>query len=79
MSKIFELCILNNFDNVVTSNRQFGFKKNVGCQHSLHSVRKVVNFFNTKGSTVNIGVINLKKNSIRQVFMVFYVSCKRGI
>jgi hypothetical protein len=61
VSKIFEYCILINFDNISTSERQFGFKKSIGCQNSLHTVRKVVNYFNHRKSTVNIGVIDLKK------------------
>ena len=61
ISKMFELCIMNNLINLSTSERQFGFKKNVGCNNSIHFVRKTVNYFNNKKSTVNIGVIDLRK------------------
>jgi hypothetical protein len=60
ISKIFEHCIIN-FIDCKTSNRQFGFKKEVGCINSLHTLRKVINYFNTRKSTVNVGVIDLKK------------------
>ena len=60
ISKIFEYCIIKHV-NFKTSNRQFGFKKKVGCINSLHTVRKVINYFNVRKSTVNIGVIDLKK------------------
>ena len=61
MSKIFEYCILDNFTGIETSERQFGFKPKVGCNNSLYNVRKVINFFNKRQSTVNIGVIDLRK------------------
>ena len=60
ISKIFERCIIRYID-FETSNRQFGFKKKVGCINSLHKLRKVINYFNNKKSTVNLGVIDLKK------------------
>ena len=60
ISKIFEYCIVKHVD-LKTSNRQFGFKKKVGCINSLHTVRKVINYFNARKSTVNVGVIDLKK------------------
>ena len=61
VSKIFEHCIMDSFTDTGTSERQFGFKKNVGCSNSIHSIRKVINYFNNRKSTVNIGVIDLKK------------------
>jgi len=61
ISKIFEHCIVKHFDHIKTSDRQFGFKKNVGCYNSIHTVRKVVKFFNNRNSTINIGSIDLKK------------------
>src|SRR5579872_7508039 len=61
ISKIFERCVLNNLNNLKTSNRQFGFKEKVGCLNSINTVRKVINFFNNKKSTINLGVIDLKQ------------------
>ena len=61
ISKIFEHCIASNFDHIKTSKRQFGFKKNVGCSNSIHTVRKAVKFFNSRNTTVNIGSIDLSK------------------
>ena len=60
ISKLFEHCI-KKFIDVPTSVRQFGFKKNVGCENALHSLRKVVNYFNNRKSTINAGVIDLRK------------------
>jgi hypothetical protein len=45
LSKVFEHCI-KKFVNIPTSSRQFGFKKQVGCANALHSLRKVINYFN---------------------------------
>ena len=47
--------------SITRSDRQFGFKKGVSCNNSLHTVRKVNKYFNLGNSTVNVGVIVLKK------------------
>ena len=54
ISKVFEHCLKEHFENINTSIRQFGFKEGVGCNNSLHSVRKVVRYFNNRKSTVNL-------------------------
>ena len=61
ISKVFEHCLKEHFENINTSIRQFGFKEGVGCNNSLHSVRKVVRYFNNRKSTVNLGIIDLRK------------------
>jgi len=60
VSKIFENCLLTILNVIKTSDRQFGFKKGVGCVDSIHNVRKVINYFNSRNSTVSIGAIDLK-------------------
>ena len=49
ISKIFEHCIADyvHFKSN-TSTRQFGFKKNVGCINSIHTLRKTINYFVTR-------------------------------
>jgi len=43
LSKIFEHCILNRFANYLTSSdKQFGFKKKMGCVHVIYSMRRVI-------------------------------------
>ena len=43
ISKVFEHAILNRFcDYFNTSDHQFGFKKNVSCNHAIYCVRNVV-------------------------------------
>ena len=61
ISKMFEHCILLYLNKLTTADRQFGFKKNVECNNSLHAVLKAINFFNNRKSTVSIGVFDLKK------------------
>ena len=61
ISKIFEYCLQESILSVPTSERQFGFKKGSSCQFAIHSVRKIINFYNSRGSTINIGIIDLKK------------------
>jgi hypothetical protein len=61
ISKIFELCIIRHFYELPVSDRQFGFKKGSSCHLAIHHVKKVIKYFNDKGSTMNIGVIDLKK------------------
>jgi len=40
---------------------QFGFKSEVSCNHAIYAVRKTIDFFIKRGSTVNIVEIDLKK------------------
>ena len=62
ISKIFEQCLLVLVNNkLVSSDRQFGFKKGVGCQHAIFSIRKVVDYFAMNGSTVNLCSLDLAK------------------
>jgi hypothetical protein len=60
-SKIFEHAISYLFNNIVTSDRQFGFKKGTGCNHALHQIKNITHHFNSKRSTINIGCIDIKK------------------
>jgi hypothetical protein len=62
ISKIFERCLMDQFCDIGTSDRQFGFKKDSSCQLAINSVKNVVNYFNRRGNTMNIGVIDLKKS-----------------
>ena len=49
LSKVFEHCILRRFQNFfVTSDNQFGFKKNLGCNQAIYTVRN----YNSNMSTM---------------------------
>lgn len=62
ISKVFEKCMLlclNKYLN--SSDRQFGFKTGVGCNHAIHTVRKVIDHFTSNNSTVNLCTLDLSK------------------
>ena len=62
ISKILEKCLLENFEQYCrTSDNQFGFKKHLGCNHAIYSLRSVVEYYNDYGSTVNICSIDISK------------------
>ena len=62
ISKIFELCIVNNLNDLLkTCDLQFGFKSGIGCNHAINTVRSTVNYFTSKGSTVNLCALDVNK------------------
>jgi len=63
MFNIFERCILHciNDYNCNSSERQFGFKKGVGCSNAIYTVRKVVDYFTSNNSRVNISMLDVEK------------------
>ena len=55
LSRPFEMCLLELYDTyLLTSDLQFGFKKTLGCSHSLLAVRSVVDYFTNHGSNINL-------------------------
>jgi hypothetical protein len=62
LSKVFESCILQKLQIYLrTSERQFGFKKSVGCRDAIYTVKSVINYFTKNNSTMNICAIDLTK------------------
>ena len=62
LSKVFEHCIIDRYENfLVSSDNQFGFKKGVGCSFAIRTVRSKVDYYVTKGSTVNLCAIDVSK------------------
>ena len=62
LSKIFEKAMLHYIGNYFkTSDLQFGFKKKVGCNNAIYSVRKTIDRFVTDNSTVNLCALVLSK------------------
>ena len=61
ISNIFEICVSPHLSSLHTSSRQFGFKKHMGTLDAIHMVRKIINYFISRGNTNNLGVIDLKK------------------
>jgi hypothetical protein len=62
VSKVFENCLLKKFGGYLhSSSHQFGFKKNVGCNHAIYAIRKTIDHFTSNGSTVNVCSLDLSK------------------
>ena len=62
MSKIFESFLLNRFSHLFCSDMlQFGFKKNISCSHAIFVLRKVIEYFNERDSTVYIASLDASK------------------
>jgi len=62
ISKLFEYCLKEKFTEFLqTNNNQFGFKKGIGCNHAIYTVRNVVERFTKGGDTVNLCAIDLSK------------------
>lgn len=62
MSKLFEICLRQIFAAYLTSSDlQFGFKKSMACRDAIFTAHSVVDFYNTRGSTVNACALDLSK------------------
>jgi exonuclease III len=62
ISKIFEHSLLLYYGDFLTSSDfQFGFKKDSSCSHAVYSVRKSVEYFIERDSTVSVCAIDLSK------------------
>jgi len=60
--KVFEHCLLDGFKKFLASaDNQFGFKKGVGCNHAIYTVRKIVDKLVSNGYTANLCTIDLSK------------------
>ena len=56
-----------------SSNRQFGFKRGLGCVNAIFRVRKVIDHFTSNNSTVNICTVDLSKAFDRVIHDVLFV------
>lgn len=62
ISKIFECCVSSKCNSYLCSNElQFGFKKGIGCSNAVYVVQQVIEFFNSRGSTVYISSLDASK------------------
>jgi len=56
--KLLEYYLKEKFTEFLqTNNNQFGFKKGIGCNHAIYTVRNVVERFTKGGDTVNLCAI----------------------
>jgi len=64
---LLEHCILDRYDEfLLTNSNQFGFKKRHGCSHAIYTLRCVVDYYVSAGSTVNLCALDLTQELIRR-------------
>jgi len=62
LSKMFEYCLINKYENFMPSNDlQFGFKKKMGCSHAIFAVHQCVDYFVKAGSSVFMAALDATK------------------
>ena len=62
IAKLFEMCILDMYGSyLLSSDLQYGFKKNSSCSSAIYTVRSVIEYFTKHGSTVNVCLLDMSK------------------
>jgi len=62
LSKIFKCCLLSKIEYfLATDQKQFGFKKVIGCNHAFYVLKLTTDYFVNINSTVNIAVLGHSK------------------
>ena len=82
ISKILETLLLSNISKYfVSSDNQFGFKKNLACSRAIFSVRSTVDYFDNRNSTVNICSLDVAKAFDRTIshFTLFLQLMKKSV
>jgi hypothetical protein len=46
---------------LITSNRQYGFKKGRGCSQAIHDLKQTVDYYTSRDSTINIATLDISK------------------
>src|SRR6266516_2215571 len=81
ISKIFEYLLLDSFSSILTSdNLQFGYKTSIGCPDAIFLLRRVIQHFNDRDSTVYIASIDASKAFDRvNHYKLFSILIKKGL
>ena len=81
ISKIFESVLLMNYGNYLYSDdREFGFKKTMGCRNAIFAVRNVINYFKERGSNIFMASLDASKAFDRVNHFKLYTSLmKRNV
>ena len=59
-----------------SSNRQFGFKKGVGCRDAIFSLNSIIDHYNDNNSTINLCSLDLSKAFDRVYHSMFLKKMK---
>ena len=80
ISKLFEKCLLALFKEFLcSSSMQFRFKAKTGCTHTIYTVRKTIEYFAERQTTVNIcGLDMAKAFDLMSRYGLFIKLMKRG-
>ena len=81
VSKLFEYCILNRFEYLLTSDDlQFGFKRNSSCSHAIFLLSQTIDYFINHGSNVYMASLDARKafDRINHV-KLFNIMLDRGL
>jgi len=62
LCRVFEHCLFDRYcEYFVTSDSQFGFKRESSCAHAAYTLRSVVDYYVHYGITVNVCSLDLSK------------------
>ena len=62
LSKVLEIVLMLKFEeNLKFSDFQFGFKPKVVCATAVYTLRSIVNYFTSNGSTLTLCALNISK------------------
>ena len=80
ISKLFEKCLLALFKEFLcSSSMQFRFKAKTGCTHTIYTVRKTIEYFAERQTTVNVCGLDMAKAFDRMSrYGLFIKLMKRG-
>ena len=62
ISKLFEHCILDKYNSyIISSDLQFGLKKNLGCNRAVFALLQCVDYFVTRDSSMYMAALDATK------------------
>ena len=62
ISKLFEILLLEYFENVLlTDDLQFGFKKGLGCSNAIFTLNETIEYFRDRGSTIYAAALGISR------------------
>ena len=63
-------------ENLKSSNLQFGFKPKVGCATAIYTLRSIINYFTSNGSTLTLCALDISKAFDKVDHYALYMSGK---